>query len=596
MYARSCRICRARCCVYCSRLRPSCPAVLQDKAKQRAEVAVYFKRFEEAEKTYGDIDRRDLSIEMRMRLGDWQRVLQLLQASGTGDDATWTLARTKMGDHWADRQQWAKAIPFYEQAKCFEALVECYYIVEDYTKLDALTDALPDASPLLSNIGYKLQSVGLTEGAARALLKGGDVKGAVDSCVLLNLWDKAVELAQQHALPQIEGLLAKYAQHLLDGGKTLAAIELYRKANRDSESAKLLAKLAADVGRTRINPLRAKRLYVLAALEAERHRKRTMDLTGGGARSGTNAATTLLGMGGGGGAGRTTLATAATLDTLLKADMDAGGASGEMGAAARTLDVAWHGAEAYHFHLLAQRQLYGGDIAGAMTTAQRLALYEDMLEPRDVYSIIALTAYYNQCFGTCSRAFIKLEGLEAATPAERDGYRDLAFSIFMRARPTDPADTPANSVKCPTRSCDATLKAWSLNCMACGANFPPCVASGKPIFGTDYWRCKTCRHKALKTEVQGKAACPLCHAAIAAPAAPAPAPAPAAASDAGGAAARRASGSVPLPAGTTSDRRASGAAAGGAGGSGASASAQAQALAEKKAAAAAATAALLNAA
>lgn len=537
---------------------------------------------------------------MRMRLGDWQRVLQLLQASGTGDDATWTLARTKMGDHWADRQQWAKAIPFYEQAKCFEALVECYYIVEDFAKLDALTDVLPDASPLLSNIGYKLQSVGLTEGAARALLKGGDVKGAVDSCVLLNLWDKAVELAQLHALPQIEGLLAKYAQHLLDGGKTLAAIELYRKANRDSESAKLLAKLAADVGRTRINPLRAKRLYVLAALEVERHRKRTMDLTGGGARSGTNAATTLLGMGGGGGGGRTTLATAATLDTLLKADMDAGGASGEMGAAARTLDVAWHGAEAYHFHLLAQRQLYGGDIAGAMTTAQRLALYEDMLEPRDVYSIIALTAYYNQCFGTCSRAFIKLEGLESATPAERDGYRDLAFSIFMRARPTDPADTPANSVKCPTRSCDATLKAWALNCMACGANFPPCVASGKPIFGTDYWRCKTCRHKALKSEVQGRVACPLCHAVLAAPGAPAASGASAApaGADAGGGQRTTGAGPAAPPAGTASDRRVSGAA-----GSvppqaaaAAAAIASAQALAEKKAAAAAATAALLNAA
>jgi hypothetical protein len=93
-----------------------------------------------------------------------------------------------------------------------QALVECYYVVEDYARLDKLIDALPDASPLLSNIGYKLQSVGLTEGAARALLKAGDVKGAVDSCVLLNLWDKAVELAQQHSLPQIEGLLAKYAQ------------------------------------------------------------------------------------------------------------------------------------------------------------------------------------------------------------------------------------------------------------------------------------------------------------------------------------------------------------------------------------------------
>jgi hypothetical protein len=52
---------------------------LDDKVKQRAEVAVYFQRFDEAETLYRDIDRKDLAIELRMRLGDWLRVVQLLQ-------------------------------------------------------------------------------------------------------------------------------------------------------------------------------------------------------------------------------------------------------------------------------------------------------------------------------------------------------------------------------------------------------------------------------------------------------------------------------------------------------------------------------------
>ncbi len=52
---------------------------LDDKVKQRAEVAVYFQRFDEAEALYRDIDRKDLAIELRMRLGDWLRVVQLLQ-------------------------------------------------------------------------------------------------------------------------------------------------------------------------------------------------------------------------------------------------------------------------------------------------------------------------------------------------------------------------------------------------------------------------------------------------------------------------------------------------------------------------------------
>jgi hypothetical protein len=54
--------------------------------KQKAEVSAYFKRFDEAEAIYREIDRKDLAIELRMRLGDWFRVVQLLQ-SGGGDDA-----------------------------------------------------------------------------------------------------------------------------------------------------------------------------------------------------------------------------------------------------------------------------------------------------------------------------------------------------------------------------------------------------------------------------------------------------------------------------------------------------------------------------
>lgn len=45
--------------------------LLDDPRKQHAEVAAYFKRFDEAETIYRDMDRMDLAIEMRMRLGDW---------------------------------------------------------------------------------------------------------------------------------------------------------------------------------------------------------------------------------------------------------------------------------------------------------------------------------------------------------------------------------------------------------------------------------------------------------------------------------------------------------------------------------------------
>ena len=58
---------------------------IQSDKKQLAEVAAYFKRFEEAEKIYIEMDRRDLAVELRTKLGDWFRVIQLLkQGGGTG--------------------------------------------------------------------------------------------------------------------------------------------------------------------------------------------------------------------------------------------------------------------------------------------------------------------------------------------------------------------------------------------------------------------------------------------------------------------------------------------------------------------------------
>ena len=100
--------------------------------------------------------------------------------------------------------------------------------------------------------GLLFFQVGLCEQAVEAFKKAGDVKAAIDCCVLLNQWDQAVHLAETHEFPQIEGLLSKYASHLLTTGKTLAAIELYRKANKATESAMLLAKMALELTKEKV--------------------------------------------------------------------------------------------------------------------------------------------------------------------------------------------------------------------------------------------------------------------------------------------------------------------------------------------------------
>ena len=44
---------------------------LDSPLKQDAEIALYLKQFDDAEMLYRRMDRPDLAVDMRMRLGDW---------------------------------------------------------------------------------------------------------------------------------------------------------------------------------------------------------------------------------------------------------------------------------------------------------------------------------------------------------------------------------------------------------------------------------------------------------------------------------------------------------------------------------------------
>ncbi|XP_016325403.1 WD repeat-containing protein 35-like [Sinocyclocheilus anshuiensis] len=113
---------------------------------------------------------------------------------------------------------------------------------EDYDGLERLANSLPENHKLLTDIGQMFVTVGMCEQAVSAFLKCNQPKAAVDACVHLNQWNKAVELAKNHSMKEIGPLLSKYTSHLLEKNKTLEAVELYRKAQLPHPDQKLTAK------------------------------------------------------------------------------------------------------------------------------------------------------------------------------------------------------------------------------------------------------------------------------------------------------------------------------------------------------------------
>jgi len=168
---------------------------MDEKAKQKAEVACYFKRYDEAEEIFKTINRKDLALDLRMRLGDWPRVVQLLE-QGAGNDEMLKKAYKNLGDYQAERQRWAKAAKYFNLAQDFESLANAYYKMEDFTNMENVIASLPEQSPTLDMMGDMFQSMGLCEAAVKSFLKFGDTKKAIDCCVLLNQWNQAVELAE----------------------------------------------------------------------------------------------------------------------------------------------------------------------------------------------------------------------------------------------------------------------------------------------------------------------------------------------------------------------------------------------------------------
>ena len=342
-----------------------------------------------------EMDRVDLALDLRVRLGDWFHVAKFLD-SGFGDDALRTRAFNGLGEHYAERGAWRQAVRYFVMAKNSAQSLECFHRLDDFKGLESLIDALTEGDPLLLSesrvggiacrhptltlastsivhflahhpsaplppsplppspptahpspplphplpfqvtanphpplplppaLGDKLAAAGVCDAAVTAFLKAGQVKRAIDCCIALHEWDIAVDLAQEHDYGQAAQVLVRHASQLRARQQTFRAVDLYRRALEHLEAAKLLLEVAREAGERGAPPLRMKKLHVLAALEVEAFKRRSLAAEVGGAAAGvtsratrlaTRAGQTMVGAGARGGN-----ATQQTLAGLMKAD------------------------------------------------------------------------------------------------------------------------------------------------------------------------------------------------------------------------------------------------------------------------------------
>ena len=65
---------------------------------------------------------------------------------------------------------------------------------------------------------------------------------------MLNQWDAGIELAKQSNSRDIDNMLARYATQLIEKGRIVAAVELYKKAGHFIQAAKKLFEVCFSGG------------------------------------------------------------------------------------------------------------------------------------------------------------------------------------------------------------------------------------------------------------------------------------------------------------------------------------------------------------
>lgn len=167
----------------------------------------------------------------------------------------------------------------------------------------------------------------------------------------------------------------------------------------------------------------------------------------------------------------------------------------------------WHKAEAIHFLLVAHRLIYQEMWIESIEVANRLFLvYSDFLGKENTSAILVLCGLGSQYYEQCSKGFVVLENSKKYSKNKKTRFENISFKIFSKIDPEDPLNEERN---CP--KCEKNFPYPQTKCR-CGYVTTPSIVSGSSIeINKNTWKCKRCRHCALKIEMKDFGICPLCH-------------------------------------------------------------------------------------
>ena len=356
--------------------------------KQLAEIYRFLGDYGNAICELKRIDRNDLIIDIHVSKHEWEHVVDLVKTGSAGfggTDGVLESAYTKLGDNCKHQRDFIQALAYYKLARNYRGVIDVCILANEFGQdlnvdLRELENASTESD--LLRLAEYFVSVGMCARAVDIYVKLGDFRTAVETCILFNDWRTEIRLSEgKQEASEITNLISGYKNYLLERGRNDELVLLCRDSGDVLGAADILGKIAESDMKS-CKPLKSKKIHVLAALLASTVKP---------SRGNINKSPT---------------------------------------------ENTWKKAEAWHFYLLANRQLQKSEFRSCVITAKHLQLYVDILGVERVYMLLALASVHAKQYKTCALALQKLKREQVNTEKydgeEIDVYDDLATRIFLQ--------------------------------------------------------------------------------------------------------------------------------------------------------------------
>lgn len=135
--------------------------VIDEDLLKKAEIYQFFLDYDKAEEIYNLADRKDLIITMRMKLGEWDKVIELMNKSGYLQEDNMKTTYNNLGMQLMESKDYKKAEEIFQLTNNHEALINLWFKTEEFEKAFKAINLISENNEYLVTMGEKFESVKL---------------------------------------------------------------------------------------------------------------------------------------------------------------------------------------------------------------------------------------------------------------------------------------------------------------------------------------------------------------------------------------------------------------------------------------------------